>query len=191
MSDGVAIQVQRLREVAGWAMGFVAQHGHSQQMPVEREIEHHHGRLWQLIEPRAQPPGQCLGGAGRTRHAAQQGNHGFDHECAATLAVVVGALRVKLPTILSHQCQADEFGPGEVRELSVEENEHLGSTLNPAAVQHPDKVHPSGIESVKGQRADFLGHGKKQLQARKFEFLSDAGRGGVLHGCPKDNYIVI
>ena len=70
-------------------------------------------------------------------------------------------------------------------------NDSLGSTLNPAAVQHPDKVHPSGIESVKGQRADFLGHGKKQLQARKFEFLSDAGRGGVLHGCPKDNYIVI
>lgn len=55
------------------------------------------------------------------------------------------------------------------------------STLNPAAVQHPDKVHPSGIESVKGQRSDFLGHGKKQLQARKFEFLSDA-KCGVLHG---------
>ena len=78
-----------------------------------------------------------------------------------------------------HQCQADEFGPGEVRELSVEENEHLGSTLNPDAAKHSDKVHPFGVEPVNGYRADFFGDGEKQLQDRKFEFLSDRGaRGG-------------
>lgn len=122
MGDGVAVQVQRLREVAGWVMGLMAQHGHDQQMPVEREIEHHGGGLWQLIESRAQPPGQRLGGADRTWHTAQQGHHGFDHECAAALAVVVGALAVELTVILGHQCDADEVRGCELRKFRVEKN---------------------------------------------------------------------